>query len=65
MPILKIPVQAISQSGIRPDLFMAMCLEAKGAPVRVEGYNIVRTGRIIQQDDKTRKNIIFSWEDEK
>lgn len=62
MPILSIPVMAIFNSGMHHELYMAERLLAAGAPIEITHGKIERTGRIIQQDDKDKKNIIFSWE---
>lgn len=65
MGVLKIPIQAIALSGIAPELYMAERLKAVGAPIYVVKGQVKRLGKIIQQDDKDKKNIIFSWEDVK
>ena len=62
--VLKIPVLSIQHSGMPAERYMAERLLAAGAPIEIVRGVIKRTGRIIEQGDKDKKHIIFSWEDE-
>jgi hypothetical protein len=63
MPVLNIPIRKIQLSGLPPVYYMGLVLQAKGAPVEVVGMEVKNTGKIIQQDDASKQNIIYSWED--
>lgn len=65
MPELRIPVQSISRCGLPPEYYMAMRLEAAGAPLEIKGLKVKRTGEIKEMTDPEKKHIIFMWEDEK
>lgn len=63
MPILILPIEKIMLCGLPPAYYMAECLKAKGAPVEIHGNKVTRSEKIKQQEDKNKKNIIFTWED--